>query len=333
VFPSDRIEPANLTFVCCIEGTEIEAQALRLSESIRRFAGTYSNASIVAVNPRADFPIAPLTERRLAHLGVQYVHEPLNRTGSPYLTINRIVTGSWAEAQLASEYTVLLDSDMLFVSEPTFREADVGVRPVDTKGSASAGPDDPLDAYWQALCEIARLSIDSLPFLTASVDGSVIRASYNGGFCVTRRALGILRETHRVFANSHVRDLRPLRGSGLSVFASTGPVGTESSEWWGSSQAALSAAIHARTSDVTIYSDRYNVPVHFFAGDCENGITWPSSDPVLVHYHWLLGADFRAECMRRLRVLGVREDVIAWLRTEELGAAFAAPSADADAEH
>src|ERR1700736_1434545 len=147
-----EIPPGDVTFVCCIEGTAIEAQALLLCESIRRFAGPYANAQIVAVSPRLSHPISALSERRLADLGVRFAREPLNYTASPYLPINRIVTAAWAESQLDTAYIAVLDSDMLFVRAPSFGLSDVGVRPVDMKGSASEGLGDPLDAYWSSMC-------------------------------------------------------------------------------------------------------------------------------------------------------------------------------------
>ncbi len=312
LMPSDEIEPHEITFVCCIEGTAIEAQALVLCASIRRFGGVYATSPIVAVNPRPIHPISAHSERRLADLGCRYVCEPLNETGSPYLTINRIVTGSWAESHLDTAYIVLLDSDMLFVRAPSFRRADVGVRPVDMKGSASTGIGDPLDPYWSAMSEIAGISPDALPYVTASIEGTRLRASYNGGFCIARRSLGIFREVRRVFEESRLHDLRPLRDRGVSVFASTGHVGLDASEWWGSSQAAMSVAIHASTRDVLVYDERYNVPLNLIT-DSDGEFRWPKLDIVLLHYHWLLGAEYRDELLNRMRVLGIGDDVIAWL--------------------
>jgi hypothetical protein len=309
------VSPDALTFVCCIEGTPIEPQALLLCESIRRFAGPYAGSPIVAVNPRPDKRITAASERRLEQLGVQYVSERLNDTGSPYLPINRIAAAAWAESHLDTPYVVVLDSDTLFVRAPSFRHADVGVRPVDMKGSASAGPDDPLDAYWSSMCDIAGIPLEALPYVTASIEGCRVRASYNGGFCIARRALGVFAKTHRVFEASRLRDMRPLRDRGFSVFASTGAVGPDASEWWGSSQAALSVAIHARTRDVLVYDDRYNVPVHLIAEPGAGaGTGWPKADLILLHYHWLFGTGYRAELMRRACVLGAGEHVLEWLR-------------------
>ncbi|HEX3465811.1 MAG TPA: hypothetical protein VHS78_17310 [Candidatus Elarobacter sp.] len=311
--PSAEVAPGEIAFTFCIEGTAIEAQALLLCESIRRFAGPFGSSQIVAVNPRPHMPVARGTERRLAELGARYVCEPLNNTGSAYLPINRIVTGSWAEAHLDEEYLVLLDSDMLFVAPPSFARAGAGVRPVDVKGATTAGEDDPLEPYWAEICCIAGIRPRDLPFLTPTIERVPVRASYNGGFCVVRRSLGIFTETHRVFEVSRSRDLRPMRNRTDTVYASTGFVGSEASTWWGSSQAALSAAIHARTRDVRVYDDAYNVPLHLIVPDEDGRLNWPEIDPVLLHYHWLTMPEHRAELFSRLEPLRVGEHVRSWL--------------------
>jgi hypothetical protein len=304
---------SEIAFVFCIEGTAIEPQGLLLAESIRRFAGRYAAAPVVAVNPRPHLPIARGSERRLAELGVRYVREPLNLTLSPYLAINRIVAGRWAERNVAAEYIVLLDTDTLFVRPPSFARADVGVRPVDAKGATSAGPHDPLDAYWSEMCALAGITPAALPYVTATVDGMRVRASYNGGFCIAKRSLGVFQETNRVFEVSRRRDMRPLRGRGASIYASTGYVDAEASEWWGSSQAALSVAIHARTHDVRVYDARYNVPLHLIEPD-PGAARWAASDPVLLHYHWLGAPQHRSDLFRRLERFDVGAAFVAWLR-------------------
>jgi hypothetical protein len=60
-------------------------------------------------------------------------------------TPNRIVAGAWAEAQPATPYLAMLDTNMVFTAEPRLERADAGVHPVDTKGSTLAGPEDPFD--------------------------------------------------------------------------------------------------------------------------------------------------------------------------------------------
>jgi hypothetical protein len=307
------VEPANVAFVLCIERTAIEPQALLLVESIREFGGRYAAAPIVALSPRPDFAIGARSRARLADLDVAYVCAPLNRTRSAYLPINRIVAGAWAEQNLPAEYIVVLDSDTLLVGEPGFVRADAGVRPVDVKGSTSTGPADPLDGYWRRIAGLAGIPIAALPMIRTTVDGVLVRASFNGGFTVVRRAAGILGRTSAIFHDSLREDLRPLRGRALDVYASTGHVGAEASEFWGSSQAALSAGICACAQDAVLYDDRYDIPLHLLATDAGRPLPWPARDPILVHYHWLALPQHHPALIARLAALGAHGAVVAWL--------------------
>lgn len=136
---SHSLRESEIEFVICVEGNRLEPQARLLCESLREFGGRYRNAPITALAPRAGLEPRARTIAHLESLGVRYVAAPLNRTGSPYGSINRIVTGAWAEAHSLKPYLVVLDTDTIFVAEPDFKRVDVGVRPVDRKGSASSG--------------------------------------------------------------------------------------------------------------------------------------------------------------------------------------------------
>ena len=261
-----HIEPQQIAFVFCIEGTGIEQQALLLCESVRAFAGRYRRSPILVVSPRPEVPIAESSRKQLARLGVEHVVAPLNRTNSPYLPINRLVAGAWAEQKLTADYIATLDSDMLMVSEPIFYCCDAGVRPADVKGSASLGSGDLQDAYWRHICRLAGITIDQIPLLRTTVDNALVRASFNAGFSVVRRSRGILGKTAAVFFESFRAGLKPLPGWPVNIRASTGPVGPAASEFWGSSQAVLSAAIASLAQDTLIYSARYNVPLHLLEG-------------------------------------------------------------------
>lgn len=303
----------EIAFLICVEANRLQPQAFLLCESIRRFGGRYRQAPILALSPRPHLALGPEARARLEMLGVTYVAEPLNDTGSPYGTINRIVAGAWAERFSPRPYLILLDTDTVFVDEPSFVRAGVGVRPVDVKGSASSGPGDPLDVYWTRLCELGGIDPSRLPWLTTTIDHVSIRASYNGGFTVVRRDLGILRKTREIFFDSLAERLRPLAGSGLDVRASTGLVGAEAGEWWGSSQAALSVAIGSRTSDVHIFDERYNIPVHILA---QPGRSWPGRpgcEPILLHYHFLAEPQYQEQLRQVIRQIGCAPEAVRWV--------------------
>ena len=105
-------------------------------------------------------------------------------------------------------------------------------------------------------------ALDRLPFIRTTVCNRRIRASYNGGLIAVRRERGILSAWSDLFSRSVAAGLKPFRGRDLNVRASTGLVGREASEYWGSNQAAAALAIWSRTKRVVHFPDTYNLPLH-----------------------------------------------------------------------
>jgi hypothetical protein len=285
------IDPADLTFVICVERNIIGAQALLLCRSLRRFGGRYKDCAVVAVSPRPALTPDPGLIHQLTAMGVRVVVLPLNRTNSSYGPINRIVASAWAERTLTTPYLAVLDSDMAFLAAPEFHQTDVGLRPVDTKGTASAGPDDPLDTYWAGVFQTAGVPLDRAPWLVSTACKTRIRASYNGGFCVARRSLGVFQATSAIFFAGFAAGTAPTPDPQVRVYASTGPTTAEASAWWGSSQAALSAAVSAKVAQILIYPDSYNIPLHIIAR--RPAMPGPTAPPVLIHYHHLTAEPYR----------------------------------------
>jgi len=310
--PKSRTGTAS--FVLCIENNAIREQALLLCESIRQFGGRYRDAPILAFSPRAGLTVDAETRRVLAQMDVQYVDEPLNTTCLEYGPANRVFAGAWAEAHADTDFVVVLDSDTVYLREPRMPDdADVAVRPVDAKGSATRGPGDAFEDYWVALCALCGTSIDRLPYLRATIDGQRIRASYNAGLIVSRREKGILQRAADLFSRSLEAGMCPYRGSGIDIFASTGPVGQAGSEFWGSSQAVLAIAIWATTGRVVHYPASYNLPLHLVASMGEIAPEWTAEPPVHVHYHYMLSPQRVEIGMEIMAGLGVPPDRLAWL--------------------
>lgn len=306
--------PHDPTFVLCIENNAIRAQALLLCESIRRFGGRHASAPILAVSPRPGLGITGETLERLDRLDVEYVEEPLNRVCPEYGSANRVFAAAWAEKHALSKWIVVLDSDTVFLGEPELPAGmDVAVRPVDVKGSATEGPGDPFEDYWRGLAALQGLSLDCLPFIHTTVCNSRIRASYNGGLVVVRRENGILGAWAELFSRSVAAGLKPWRGSTLDIRASTGFVGREASEYWGSNQAAAALAIWSRTGRVVHYPDTYNVPLHLIAAFPELMARVRRSPLVHVHYHWLFEDPHHRAALDTLRDLGALPDRLEWL--------------------
>lgn len=304
----------TLTFVLCIENNAIGPQALLLCESIRRFGGRHGRAPILAVAPRPGLGIGRRARKQLDLMAVEYAEEPLNLCCHEYGSANRVFAAAWAERRVRSEWIVVLDSDTVFLDELELpRDSDAAARPVDLKGSATEGADDSFEDYWARLAELRGVSLDRLPFIRTTVDNRRIRASYNGGLIVVRREKGILDAWADLFARSVAAGLKPWRGSNLDVHASTGFVGREASEYWGSNQAAAALAIWSTTSRVFEYPARYNVPLHLLVERPDLMARWRTDPPVHVHYHWLFTDAYHETALAALRDLGVAQDRLDWL--------------------
>ena len=305
---------ARACFVLCIENNAIRDQALLLCRSIRRFAGRHADAQILAYAPRPGLGVDEPTRRTLADLGVDYVDAPLNTSCREYPPANRVFAGAHAETHSDAEFLIVCDSDTVWLDEPALpTEADVAVRVVDSKGSATRGPGDRFEDYWADLARRAGISLDRVPYVMSTIGNERIRASYNAGFTIVRRRLGILARCASLFAMTVDAGTRPYRDSGIEIVASTGRVGRAGSEYWGSSQAALTLAIWSLTDRVVHYPDSYNVPLHLIASEGEIDARWLARAPVHVHYHWMFDARHHENAMDLLTRLGVPADRRAWI--------------------
>lgn len=294
-----RVEAAgagkpDAAFVACIEGGALEAQALLLFESIRRYAGRFGGCDLYALSPRAGHPISAAARARLEELGAYYIDEVLNTECTEYGPANRVAAAAYVEQTHPHDLLVVLDSDTLFLREPEEFDlapgVDVAVRPVDLKGMTTTGPRDQADRYWRELCRAGGVAYDDVPWVESFVDRRRIKASYNGGLVVARGGLGVLRRCADIFLASVRRGLKTNLGA-ERFRAGAGWVEPAAGRLWGSSQAALSLSIWSTTRRVRHLPPTYNYPLHLHER-LEPSLaraTFPHL--VHVHYHWLLTAD------------------------------------------
>lgn len=272
----------------------LEAQTLLLFESIRRYAGRFGEASLYALSPRAGHAISAGARRRLDELGAVYIDTILNTECAEYGSANRVAAAAHVEQTRTHELLVVLDSDTLFLREPSELilppDVDAAVRPVDLKGMSTGGDADPFDPYWRDLCRCCGVDYELIPWGESFVDRRRIKANYNGGLVVVRGGRGILSRWAQCFFESVRRGLKPYAGR-ESFRAGAGWVQPSAGNLWGSNQAALSLAIWGTTGRVLELPPTYNYPLHLH----------DRIDPALrrdlfprlthVHYHWLLAPD------------------------------------------
>lgn len=284
----------DIGFVACIEGGALEAQALLLFESIRRYAGRFGGCDLYAISPRAGHSVSAAARARLDELGVHYVDEVINTECPEYGPANRVAAGAYIEQSHPHDLLVVLDSDTLFIREPAefdlAPDVDVAARPVDLKGTCTTGPRDPADRYWRELCRVGGVSYEDVPWVESFIDRRRVKASYNAGLVVTRGRLGVLRRCAEIFFASVRRGLKTNLGA-EPFRAGAGWVEPAAGRLWGSSQAALSLAIWSTTRKFRQLPPTYNYPLHLHerSEPALARATFPHL--VHVHYHWLLAAD------------------------------------------
>jgi hypothetical protein len=283
-----------VAFVACIEAGVLEAQTLLLFESIRRYAGRFKDCSLYALSPRAGHSISSGSRRKLEQFGVTHVDRELNTECPQYGSANRVAAAAYIEEMFPHEILVVLDSDTLFLREPSEielpPEIDVAVRPVDIKGISTSGSLDSFDLYWQDLCRCSGVNYEEIPWRESFVDRQRIKANYNGGLVVARGGLGVLRRWADFFFGSIRKGLKPNTNAG-PFRTGAGWIEPAAGNLWGSNQAALSLAIWSTTRRVRELPPTYNYPLtqHEKIDGTLARTVFP--EVVHVHYHWLFARD------------------------------------------
>lgn len=75
----------------------------------------------------------------------------------------------------------------------------------------------------------------------------------------------------------------------------------------------MSIAIWSRTSDVHIFDERYNIPLHNLV---DPGRSWPlrpGFEPILLHYHYLAEVEFQPHLRNVLTRIGCSAGVLKWI--------------------
>jgi hypothetical protein len=183
-----------LCFVACVESGPLEAQTVRLAESIRRFGGALADSEILAVTPRFGPPLARATRRRFRELGVRHERVPAHPDYAWYHYLNKPVSLAAAEHLTDAPLLAWLDSDIVLLGEPEGLalgpDLDFAAAAPDLGIVGSTGPDSPFDAGWHRLCEVTGVPIDDLPWITTDVEQARIRLYFNSGVFSYRRGIG-----------------------------------------------------------------------------------------------------------------------------------------------
>jgi hypothetical protein len=236
-----------IAFILCTEGGALEPESLLMVESFRKYTGKFKDAPLYSFQVRDKNDVSAKTIAKLTAFGVNHQKVVLNTKYPDYPLANKPLLCAYAEQTIDADILVFLDSDLVFFSEPTEfllpPEYDIGIRPEHHQMIGSIGSDDPNEAYWLRLYNIAGVkNIDR--FVTTTVDQKRIRAFWNSGVVAARRNRGIF--------TAWKHTIEQLLEVGTNI----------TKENWYYEQSALSATICATTDKVFNFSPGYNYPVH-----------------------------------------------------------------------
>ncbi len=185
---------SQITFVCCVESGSLEAQTVRMVESLRRWGGRLANSPLVAVTPRFGPPLSQKTLKTFEKFNVEYLHFPSKSQYSWFKYLNKPYALIAAEEYSPSEFIGWLDSDLLFVGEPDqliLNDGEDFVACASDKNIGTTGSDDPFEPYWKEICQTVGIDLEKLPWVTTQMEGKRIRLYWNSGVFVYRRKTGL----------------------------------------------------------------------------------------------------------------------------------------------
>lgn len=188
-----------VTFVSSVESGALEAQAVRLAASVRRWGGALATCPIIIVTSRRGAPLHAATRRALHELDVTYIHQHVREPYGWYKYMAKLNALRVAEQYASTETLVWLDTDTLLLNEaPGFRlpEGDEFGACAASSHGGTTGPNDPNEAWWAAMCKAVGLSLDDLPWVTTLIDRKRVRLYFNSGVFAYRRGSRLQREFH-----------------------------------------------------------------------------------------------------------------------------------------
>lgn len=284
---------SDIGFVICIKGGRLESEALLLAESLRAWGGGLAEAPLYAISPRPGEEPDDDAVGRLRELGATYLAEPIGADFEGVLPADKVAVAAFAERALDHQTLAFVDSDTVFLNEPSeLVEGDwlAAARPVDRRiaGSRGKGKNEP---YWQRMYE--ALGVRGRPFVETTVGQMPIRAYWNTGLLAVRRETGLFAAWENALATLFEREVVHRRM----------PFFMDQLAW-----AAVIADLHDR---VRVLSHAYNYPLRHRGALVAEARELDLDEIVHLHYRLLFHVPGALEAANPPFTVG--SDRYAWL--------------------
>lgn len=215
----------KIELVICTEEGYLESLSKLLVYSIRKFGGAFKDIPIYSYQPRKNHPISASTRSFFEDHHVEHIDLHLNTVYADYPLANKPLVCEHRERHSKSDVIVFMDSDILFQHEPndflTIANADVLLRPVDTKNVGTDGQDENAE-YWKKLYRLCDVKIRR--DVRSTIDNQTLLEYYNSGQIVNHKSNGLFSHWKENFIKTMDARLMPSQGIFFveqSVFAAT----------------------------------------------------------------------------------------------------------------
>ena len=188
---------SRISIVCAIEAGRLEAQTLLMLRTLRQFGGALAGAPVTALQGRRGAPLRKATHAALEEMDVAYAYRP-DLNDAPWFNFtNKIAAVRYAEEHYQTPWRLWLDSDILFLNEPSFVNdpaldtADFHAR-LEFRPPAVTTTDQTFVPYWTKLCALSGLDFDSLPFYDLDIPPRRMKPAFNSGVFLWRAGTGFV---------------------------------------------------------------------------------------------------------------------------------------------
>lgn len=198
----DDVNKMIFAYLTTADGAQ--SPGLMLAESIRSFAGDYSDAPIWVLVPQAVEEMPAENKDQFAALDVRLQAFEIDGNARQFPFASKVYASAAAEslADGQSEILVWMDRGSLVIQEPRQmllkRGKKLACRPVDHILIGSPY-DQPLDPYWEFVYQSCGVKVDDIFPMITSADQIKIRPYINAGMLVVRPEIGLLRNWRDTF--------------------------------------------------------------------------------------------------------------------------------------
>ena len=185
----------QIIFAFASDGTAPET--FILVESIRKFAGVFSDSPIWMMTTKSEEEIPIKFRSQLKMFNVEIIKVDLDAEDLKFPFTSFVSSAAKAEslAKKQTEFLVWLGSNSLIINEPQEfilkDKVKLGCRPVHHTLIGSLYYQ-PIDKFWELIYKRCKVPEDRIFPMQTHVDGNILRPYFNSGFLIVRPENGFL---------------------------------------------------------------------------------------------------------------------------------------------